>query len=108
MKPTGDIVLITGANGRIGTALMRRLRERFDNVVGFDRRAPSPPPVSHCPARWGKPGNARANRVAGFVARSFMSLAPVRRGWLESIERRLHGPLSISSVSELVGQSSNS
>ena len=29
MKPTGDIVLITGANGRIGTALMKRLSERF-------------------------------------------------------------------------------
>ena len=51
MKPTGDIVLITGANGRIGTALMRRLSERFDNVVGFDRKAPSPPPpgCTHIP-----------------------------------------------------------
>lgn len=44
MKPKGDIVLITGANGRIGTALMRRLSKRFDNVVGFDRNAPTPPP----------------------------------------------------------------
>ena len=44
MKPTGDIVLVTGSNGRIGTAVMRRLRERFDNVVGFDRKAPAPPP----------------------------------------------------------------
>ncbi len=52
MKPTGDIVLITGANGRIGTTLMRRLSERFDNVVGFDRKAPSPPPpgCTHIPA----------------------------------------------------------
>ena len=44
MKPKGDIVLITGANGRIGTALMQRLSKRFDNVVGFDRQAPAPPP----------------------------------------------------------------
>ncbi|MHB8622875.1 MAG: SPW repeat domain-containing protein [Sulfuricaulis sp.] len=44
MKPNGDIVLITGANGRIGAALMRRLSERFDNVVGFDLKAPTPPP----------------------------------------------------------------
>lgn len=44
MKPKGDIVLISGANGRIGTALMRRLSKRFDNVVGFDRNAPTPPP----------------------------------------------------------------
>ena len=44
MKPKGDILLITGANGRIGTALMRRLSKRFDNVVGFDRNAPTPPP----------------------------------------------------------------
>lgn len=51
MRPIGDIVLITGANGRIGTALMRRLSERFDNVVGFDRKAPSPPPpgCTHIP-----------------------------------------------------------
>lgn len=44
MKPKGDIVLITGSNGRIGTAVMQRLRERFDNVVGFDLKAPAPPP----------------------------------------------------------------
>ena len=44
MQFKDSIILITGANGRIGTALMRRLRERFDNVVGFDRKAPSPPP----------------------------------------------------------------
>ena len=47
MKPKGDIVLITGANGRIGTALMRWLSKRFDNVVGFDRNAPTPPPPDY-------------------------------------------------------------
>ena len=44
MKPKGDIVLITGSNGRIGTAVTQRLRGRFDNIVGFDREAPTPPP----------------------------------------------------------------
>jgi len=44
MKFKDDIVLITGSNGRIGTAVMQRLRERFDNVVGFDQEAPTPPP----------------------------------------------------------------
>ena len=44
MKQKGHIVLITGANGRIGAALMRRLSKRFDSVVGFDRNAPTPPP----------------------------------------------------------------
>lgn len=44
MKFKDDIVLITGSNGRIGTAVMQRLRERFDNVVGFDQKAPTPPP----------------------------------------------------------------
>lgn len=44
MNPKGDLVLITGSNGRIGTALMKRLREHFDNVVGFDQSAPEPPP----------------------------------------------------------------
>ena len=36
MTPKGDIVPIIGSNGRSGTAVMQRLRERFDNVVGFD------------------------------------------------------------------------
>jgi len=38
-------VLITGATGRIGSALMRRLSATFSDVVGFDLKAPpSPPP----------------------------------------------------------------
>ncbi|MGE0625732.1 MAG: NAD-dependent epimerase/dehydratase family protein [Pseudomonadales bacterium] len=41
---SGDIVLVTGASGRIGTAVMHRLRQHFDNLVGFDRDAPAPPP----------------------------------------------------------------
>ena len=44
MKFKGDIVLVTGSNGRIGTAVMQWLRKRFDNVVGFDREAATPPP----------------------------------------------------------------
>ena len=44
MKPKGDIVLITGSNGRIGSAVMKRLSKHFDNVVGFDQTAPEPPP----------------------------------------------------------------
>ena len=32
-----DIFLVTGSNGRIGTEVMRALRLRYDNVVGFDR-----------------------------------------------------------------------
>lgn len=38
------IVIVTGANGRIGDAVMRRLAGRFGDVVGFDRKAPKPPP----------------------------------------------------------------
>jgi nucleoside-diphosphate-sugar epimerase len=38
------IVIVTGSNGRIGNAVMRRFAERFSDVVGFDRKAPSPPP----------------------------------------------------------------
>ena len=44
MKPDGDIILITGANGRIGTAVMRELRKTFSNVVGFDLQSPPDPP----------------------------------------------------------------
>ena len=39
-----ELVLITGSSGLIGTAVMRRFAERFDEVVGFDRHAPAPPP----------------------------------------------------------------
>ncbi|MEO5936025.1 MAG: vitamin K epoxide reductase family protein [Terriglobales bacterium] len=38
------IVLVTGSNGRIGDAVMRRFAGRFSDVVGLDRKAPSPPP----------------------------------------------------------------
>ena len=38
MNPKGDIVLITGSNGRIGAAVMKRLREGFDNIVVDARR----------------------------------------------------------------------
>lgn len=51
MQSENNIILITGANGRIGTELMRRLSGRFSDVVGFDRKAPSPPPpgCTHIP-----------------------------------------------------------
>jgi len=38
------IVVVTGSNGRIGDAVMRRLAGRFESIVGFDRKAPAPPP----------------------------------------------------------------
>ncbi len=44
MQTQNGIVLITGASGRIGAAVMRRLRGCSGDVVGLDRRAPSPPP----------------------------------------------------------------
>jgi nucleoside-diphosphate-sugar epimerase len=44
MKPQNGIVLVTGSNGSIGTAVMRRFAGRFEDVVGFDRKAPNPPP----------------------------------------------------------------
>ncbi len=51
MEFKDDIVLITGSNGRIGSAIMEQLSKRFDNVVGFDRNAPAPPPpgCTHIP-----------------------------------------------------------
>lgn len=39
-----DIFLVTGSNGRIGTEVMRALRLRYDNVVGFDSKAEQDPP----------------------------------------------------------------
>ncbi|HXI16454.1 MAG TPA: NAD(P)-dependent oxidoreductase [Chloroflexota bacterium] len=46
-KPEEGIIIVTGANGRIGDAVMRRFAGRFSDVVGFDRKAPTPPPP-HC------------------------------------------------------------
>jgi len=38
------MILVTGSNGRIGDAVMRRFAGRFDTIVGFDRKSPGPPP----------------------------------------------------------------
>ena len=42
--PDRGIIIVTGSNGRIGDAVMRRFAGRFADVVGFDRKAPGPPP----------------------------------------------------------------
>ena len=44
MTQSRGIILVTGSNGSIGTAVMRRFAGRFDGVVGFDRKAPTPAP----------------------------------------------------------------
>ena len=44
MNARRGIVIVTGSNGTIGTAVMERFAGRFDDVVGFDRKAPTPPP----------------------------------------------------------------
>lgn len=44
MEADHGIIIVTGSNGRIGDAVMRRFVGRFDQVVGFDRKADNPPP----------------------------------------------------------------
>lgn len=45
MKNQGEnIIVVTGSTGLIGDAVMRRFGRRAEDVVGFDRRAPAPPP----------------------------------------------------------------
>lgn len=44
MKTESGIIIVTGSSGFIGEAVMRRFAGRFSDVVGFDRKAPSPPP----------------------------------------------------------------
>ena len=44
MTPEKGIILVTGSNGSIGRAVMQRFAGRFEEVVGFDRKAPTPPP----------------------------------------------------------------
>ena len=42
--PGSGIIIVTGSSGSIGTAVMRRFAGRFEGVIGFDRKAPTPPP----------------------------------------------------------------
>ena len=44
MTPERGLILVTGSSGRIGRAVMQRFAFQFDEVVGFDRKAPAPPP----------------------------------------------------------------
>ena len=44
MKPGSGIILVTGSNGSIGDAVMRRFTGKFEHVIGFDRKALAPPP----------------------------------------------------------------
>jgi nucleoside-diphosphate-sugar epimerase len=44
MNDTSGLVLVTGSNGRIGSAVMTRLTGKYGQVIGFDLRAPTPPP----------------------------------------------------------------
>lgn len=44
MKTGSGAIIVTGSNGTIGEAVMRRFAGRFEDVVGFDRQAPDPPP----------------------------------------------------------------
>jgi len=44
MTDHNGIVVVTGSNGRIGDAVMRRFAGRFESIVGLDRKAPGPPP----------------------------------------------------------------
>lgn len=51
MNTERGTILVTGASGTIGDALMRRLIGRFESVVGFDRQAPKqlPPGCTYIP-----------------------------------------------------------
>ena len=43
-----NVVLITGSSGLIGSAIIRRLADRY-RLVGFDRDGPPhPPPEAEC------------------------------------------------------------
>ena len=51
MKTESGIIIVTGSSGFIGESVMRRFAGRVSDVVGFDRKAPSPPPpgCTHVP-----------------------------------------------------------
>ncbi|MDQ2765366.1 MAG: NAD-dependent epimerase/dehydratase family protein [Pseudomonadota bacterium] len=44
MNDTSGLILVTGSNGRIGSAVMKRLTGKYGQVIGFDLKAPAPPP----------------------------------------------------------------
>uniref|UniRef100_UPI0035317F71 NAD-dependent epimerase/dehydratase family protein n=1 Tax=Pararhizobium sp. IMCC3301 TaxID=3067904 RepID=UPI0035317F71 len=44
MNDTSGLILVTGSNGRIGSAIMRRLTGKYGQVIGFDLKAAAPPP----------------------------------------------------------------
>lgn len=44
MTASPGAIVVTGSNGRIGDAVMTRFAGRYENIVGFDRKAPKPPP----------------------------------------------------------------
>ena len=44
MTPESGLLLVTGSKGEIGQDVMERFAGRFEQVVGFDRKAPDPPP----------------------------------------------------------------
>lgn len=44
MGPDSGIIIVSGSTGRIGEAVVRRFAGRFPDVIGFDRKAPTPPP----------------------------------------------------------------
>jgi nucleoside-diphosphate-sugar epimerase len=44
MSDTSGLILVTGSNGRIGSAVMKRLTGKYGQVIGFDQKAPAPPP----------------------------------------------------------------
>ncbi|HUG69364.1 MAG TPA: NAD(P)-dependent oxidoreductase [Pirellulaceae bacterium] len=48
MKSASNLILITGSSGRLGSASVRALSDRF-RIVGFDRDGdPHPPPEAEC------------------------------------------------------------
>jgi len=44
VNDTSGLILVTGSNGRIGSALIERLAGKYGQVIGFDQHAPAPPP----------------------------------------------------------------
>ena len=44
MTDRSGLILVTGSNGRIGSAIMTRLTGRYGQVIGFDLKAQAPPP----------------------------------------------------------------